>query len=117
LETIITLGNRHDTQVDIAGQAPVQFDFPAAVVLSFFKCAKVQKARIDRLFDFVDKRPREHYPRNMRFPQADLIDGMGKKVSRLHGPDEFRLVVAQGVLLLLFAMMRAEAILPALFDE
>jgi hypothetical protein len=53
----------------------------------------------------------------VRFPQADLIDGMGKKVSRLHGPDEFRHVVAQGVLLLLFAMMRAEAILPAVFDE
>ena len=54
-KSVVIVCDRHDPQIDPAGETPIQIGFLSAEVMAFLEAAVIDKPQVDLFFDFVNE--------------------------------------------------------------
>jgi hypothetical protein len=86
--------DRHDPEVDLWGEPPIQPHLFVAEVVAELGCAEVEEGEADGLLELVDIRPSEEDVRDMRLHMLHSLRPMRVEGRILKRPDDFLLAHA-----------------------
>ena len=87
----------NDIEIKLRRQSAVKPDFFFAIIATQCEAGKIQKAEVNRFFDFIRIASCQQHPGNMRFDQMHTFRRMGIAPRIQQGSDQPDLMIVMGL--------------------